>query len=98
MSNVKANTEKPKRDKYTWLLLIGEEGKFIWSLFLPLSALCAISSTPLSFSKRNGPTAGKLVDKNAQLNFGENINSGMLQKLCWIYIFWNLQPIRYTLK
>ena len=56
MSNVKANTEKSKRDKYTWLLLIGEEGKFIWSLFLPLSALCALSSTPLSFSKRNGPT------------------------------------------
>ena len=55
MSNVKANTEKPKRDKYTWLLLIGEKGKFIWSLFLPLSALCALSSTPLSFSKRNGP-------------------------------------------
>ena len=43
-------------------------------------------------------TAGKLVGKNVQLNFGENINSGMLQKLYWIYIFWNLQPIRYTLK
>ena len=33
-----------------------------------------------------------------QLNFSENINSGMLQKLYWIYIFWNLQPISYTLK
>ena len=43
-------------------------------------------------------TAGKLVGKNAQLNFGENINSSMLQKLYWIYIFWNLQPIRNTLK
>ena len=37
-------------------LLIGEKGQFIWSLFLPLSALCALSSTPFSFSKRNGPT------------------------------------------
>ena len=37
-------------------LLIGKKGQFIWSLFLPLSALCALSSTPLSFSKRNGPT------------------------------------------
>ena len=43
-------------------------------------------------------TAGKLVGKNVQLNFGENINSGMLQKLYWIYILWNLQPIGYTLK
>ena len=43
-------------------------------------------------------TAGKLVGKNVQLNFGENINSGMLQKLHWIYIFWNLQAISYTLK
>ena len=43
-------------------------------------------------------TAGKLVGKNAQLNFGENINSGMLKKLYGIYIFWNLQPISYTLK
>ena len=37
-------------------LLIGKKGQFIWSLFLPLSALCALSSTPLSFCKRNGPT------------------------------------------
>ena len=43
-------------------------------------------------------TVGKLVGTNEQLNFGENINSGMLQKLYWIYIFWNLQPISYTLK
>ena len=43
-------------------------------------------------------TAGKLVGKNVQLNFGENINSGILQKLYWIYFFWNLQSISYTLK
>ena len=36
-------------------LLIGKKGQFLWSLFLPLSALCALS-TPLSFSERNGPT------------------------------------------
>ena len=41
------------------------------------------------YSKQH-PTAGKLVGKNEQLNFGENINSGMLQKLFWIYILWNL--------
>ena len=40
MSNVKANTEKPKRDKYTWLLLIGEKGKFIF--FLVLFVLSAV--------------------------------------------------------
>ena len=43
-------------------------------------------------------TAGKLVRKNVQLNFCENINSGILQKLIWIYIFWNLRPISYILK
>ena len=35
--------------------LIGKKGQFLLSLFLPLSALCALS-TPLSFSERNGPT------------------------------------------
>ena len=50
------------------------------------------------FCVRTANTAGKLVCKNAQLNFGENINSGMLQKIYWIYIFWNLQPISDTLK
>ena len=43
-------------------------------------------------------TAGKLEVENVQLTFGENINSGMLQKLYWIYIFWDPQPISYTLK
>ena len=43
-------------------------------------------------------TLGILVGKNVQLNFSENINSGMLQKLYWIYMFWNLQHISYTLK
>ena len=32
-------------------------------------------------------TAGKLVGKNVQLNFGENINSGMMKKLYWILFF-----------
>ena len=36
-------------------ILIGKKGQFLWSLFLPLSALCALS-TPLSFSERNGTT------------------------------------------
>ena len=57
-----------------------------------------LSREKLSFVPFHLFTACKLVGKNVQLNFGENINSGMLQKLYWIYIFWNLQPISYTLK
>ena len=47
-------------------LLIGKKGQYLWSLFLPLSALCALS-TPLSFSERNGPTIDLFTDSDAIL-------------------------------
>ena len=76
------------------LIVFYKQGK---NLFQP--RLCLIlNNRPYCYKTIDLFTAGKLVGKNVQLTFGENINSGMLQKLYWIYIFWNLKPISYILK
>ena len=79
---------------YLFLYIFSQCTKMLPCPFLSLTANSHIDwSNTLIYSR-----ACKLVGKNVQLNFGENINSGVLQKLYLIYIFWNLNPISYTLK